>query len=92
MLASFSNYGDVVDISAPGVDIYSTFKSNSYTKLTGTSMAAPHVAGAAALYKSSHPEASPQDVKNLSCLRYTSFLICVMVMVTAILLAKEIRK
>lgn len=63
-LASFSNYGDVVDISAPGVDIYSTFKSNSYTKLTGTSMAAPHVAGAAALYKSSHPEASPQDVKN----------------------------
>ena len=64
MLASFSNYGDVVDISAPGVDIYSTFKSNSYTKLTGTSMAAPHVAGAAALYISSHPEASPQDVKN----------------------------
>ena len=64
MLASFSNYGNVVDISAPGVDIYSTFKSNSYTKLTGTSMAAPHVAGAAALYISSHPEASPQDVKN----------------------------
>ena len=64
MLASFSNYGDVVDISAPGVDIYSTFKSNSYTKLTVTSMAAPHVAGAAALYISSHPEASPQDVKN----------------------------
>jgi subtilisin len=64
MLASFSNYGDVVDISAPGVDIYSTFKSNSYTKLTGTSMAAPHVAGAAALYISLHPEASPNDVKN----------------------------
>jgi len=64
MLASFSNYGNVVDISAPGVDIYSTFKSNSYTKLTGTSMAAPHVAGAAALYKSLHPEASPNDVKN----------------------------
>ena len=64
MLASFSNYGDVVDISAPGVDIYSTFKSNSYTKLTGTSMAAPHVAGAAALYISLHPEASPNDVKS----------------------------
>jgi len=64
MLASFSNYGNVVDISAPGVDIYSTFKSNSYTKLTGTSMAAPHVAGAAALYISLHPEASPNDVKN----------------------------
>ena len=64
MLASFSNYGNVIDISAPGVDIYSTFKSNSYTKLTGTSMAAPHVAGAAALYISLHPEASPNDVKN----------------------------
>ena len=63
-LASFSNYGDVVDISAPGVEIYSTFKSNSYTKLTGTSMAAPHVAGAAALYISSHPGASPNDVKS----------------------------
>ena len=63
-LASFSNFGDVVDIAAPGVEIYSTFKSNSYTKLTGTSMAAPHVAGAAALYISLHPEASPKDVKN----------------------------
>jgi subtilisin len=63
-LASFSNFGNVVDISAPGVEIYSTFKSNSYAKLTGTSMAAPHVAGAAALYISSHPYASPQNVKN----------------------------
>ena len=65
MLASFSNFGDVVDIAAPGVDIYSTFKANSYTSLTGTSMAAPHVAGAAALYISLHPEASsPNDVKS----------------------------
>ncbi len=64
MLASFSNFGDVVDISAPGVEIYSTFKSNSYKKLSGTSMAAPHVAGAAALYISLHPETSPKDVKN----------------------------
>jgi subtilisin len=64
MLASFSNFGKVVDIAAPGVDIYSTFKANSYTKLTGTSMATPHVAGAAALYKSLHPEASPNDVKS----------------------------
>jgi len=63
-LASFSNFGNVVDMAAPGVEIYSTFKSNSYAKLTGTSMAAPHVAGAAALYISSHPGASPQDVKN----------------------------
>jgi subtilisin len=61
MLASFSNYGNVVDIAAPGVEIYSTFKANSYTSLTGTSMAAPHVAGAAALYKSLHPEGSSPD-------------------------------
>ncbi len=63
-LASFSNFGKVIDIAAPGVDIYSTFKSDSYAKLSGTSMAAPHVAGAAALYISLHPEASPTDVKN----------------------------
>ena len=64
MLASFSNFGKVIDIVAPGVEIYSTFKSDSYTKLTGTSMAAPHVAGAAALYISLHTKASPDDVKN----------------------------
>jgi subtilisin len=63
-LQSFSNFGKVIDIAAPGVEIYSTFKFNSYTKLTGTSMAAPHVAGAAALYISLHPKASPDDVKN----------------------------
>src|SRR5215207_8044797 len=63
-LASFSNFGEVIDISAPGVEIYSTFKANSYTSLTGTSMAAPHVAGAAALYISLHPEASPDAVKS----------------------------
>jgi subtilisin len=64
MLASFSNFGKVIDIAAPGVEIYSTFKANSYTSLTGTSMAAPHVAGAAALYISLHPEASPDAVKS----------------------------
>jgi subtilisin len=73
MLASFSNFGKVIDIAAPGVDIYSTFKSNSYTKLTGTSMAAPHVAGAAALYISLHPEASPNDVKSYLITSGTNF-------------------
>jgi len=47
--ASFSNYGDWVDVAAPGVFIYATLKDNSYGKKSGTSMASPHVAGLAAL-------------------------------------------
>jgi fibronectin type 3 domain-containing protein len=48
--ASFSNYGDVVDVAAPGVNILSTSRAGGHESKSGTSMASPHVAGAAAVY------------------------------------------
>ena len=63
-LATFSNYGSVIDIAAPGAKIYSTYKGNSYATMSGTSMASPHVAGAAALYLIINPDASPSMVKS----------------------------
>lgn len=61
--ANFSNYGADIDVIAPGVCISSTWKGGGYKTISGTSMAAPHVAGAAALYKVKVPSAGPGDVK-----------------------------
>jgi subtilisin family serine protease len=63
-LASFSNYGSVIDFAAPGAKIFSTYKGNGYATMSGTSMASPHVAGAAALYMYSHPDATPSEVRS----------------------------
>ncbi len=63
-LAGFSNFGNrVVDLAAPGVSILSTVRSSAYGQLSGTSMATPYVAGAAAILLSADPGLTPIELK-----------------------------
>src|SRR3989344_6654245 len=62
--ASFSNWGAPVDIGAPGVNIYSTWLKKGYKSISGTSMASPHAAGAAALYLATNPGALWSEVRD----------------------------
>ncbi len=59
------NYGDVIDICAPGEDIYSTDGNNGYSSHDGTSLSAPMVSGAAALVWSLNPDLSAGEVKEI---------------------------
>mmetsp|Transcript_3202 Transcript_3202/g.9404 ORF Transcript_3202/g.9404 Transcript_3202/m.9404 type:complete len:802 (-) Transcript_3202:112-2517(-) len=67
--AGFSNYGDWIDISAPGVSVLSTY-SSGYGYMSGTSMACPHVAGVLALGLSANPAATRETL--LSCMASTA--------------------
>ncbi len=64
--ASFSNYGTVLDLFAPGVGVTSAYHTSdtATASMSGTSMATPHVAGAAALYLGVHPSATPRQARD----------------------------
>lgn len=72
--ADFSNYGEGVDILAPGVNIYSTLPQNSYGNLDGTSMSAPYVSGTAALLLSVCPNIVSTELRSriISTSKYIS--------------------
>ena len=66
LVASFSNYGkNNVDLFSPGVQIYATVPENKYKFLDGTSMAAPEVAGVAALIRAYFPTLKAREVKQI---------------------------
>jgi subtilisin family serine protease/tetratricopeptide (TPR) repeat protein len=64
----FSNYGPGLMVVAPGVDIKSTRKDNTYETGGGTSYASPQVAGTAGLIASRHPDFTSQDIEEVICL------------------------
>ena len=65
--ASFSSTGPSIEVSAPGVNIYSTLPANGYGAKSGTSMACPHVVGLAAAIKCAYPELSNLSIREKIC-------------------------
>jgi thermitase len=63
--AAFSNFGDYIGVTAPGVNIASTYPHNQYAALSGTSMASPHVTALAALIRSTNPALKNTEVMDI---------------------------
>ena len=64
-IASWSNYGDEIELGAPGVSIYSCYKDAGYVTMSGTSMACPHVSGVAALAIAVYPSYTNNQIRQL---------------------------
>ena len=64
-IASFSNYGDEIELGAPGVSVYSCYKDGGYVTMSGTSMACPHVSGVAALAIAVYPTYTNDQIRQL---------------------------
>ena len=64
-IASFSNYGDSVDVAAPGVSVTSSYLNGDYATMSGTSMATPHIAAVAAMFKLAYPGYSTAQIEKL---------------------------
>lgn len=63
--ADYSNFGDYIDVAAPGTSIPSTYPGSRYAALSGTSMASPHVAALASLVKAVNPQLGTEEIMDL---------------------------
>ncbi|MDD6583366.1 MAG: S8 family serine peptidase, partial [Bacteroidales bacterium] len=64
-IAYFSNYGESVDVAAPGVNIYSSYLNGEYKEMSGTSMATPFISACCAMFKLAYPSYSPKEIETL---------------------------